>query len=109
AGGGARAGLGARRAPGAEATGHRGAQGLVPHGCPLVLPTRPQPSTLHPPKTQDQPQAADSLHHRAAAGAGAQVPPAAVPVRRRARRVFQPPEPLGDAGQDLVSEPPRQG
>ncbi|KAB0401512.1 hypothetical protein E2I00_002202, partial [Balaenoptera physalus] len=36
----------------------------------LFTPRRPQPSTLRPQETQEQPQAADSLHHRAAAGAG---------------------------------------
>ncbi|KAK1333414.1 hypothetical protein QTO34_005797 [Cnephaeus nilssonii] len=72
-------------------------------GALLILPPwhlgRPQPSALHPPKTQEQPQATDALHHRAAAGAGAQVPPEAVPVHRRAGRVLQQPEPHRDAGE----------
>jgi len=61
-------------------------------------------SGLSPEKTQDQPQAPDPVHHVPAAGPGEEVPPEAVPLHRRARRVLQLPQPDGDAGQDLVPE-----
>ena len=78
---------------------------------PLLLfpPRRPQPSSLRPRETEERPRAADALHRRAAAGAGAWLRSAAARVRRRARRILQQPESLRDAGQDLVSEPPGQG
>ena len=78
---------------------------------PLLLfpPRRPQPSSLRPRETEERPRAADALHRRAAAGAGAWLRSAAARVRRRARRILQQPESLRDAGQDLVSEPPAQG
>lgn len=64
---------------------------------------------MPPAQAQDQPQAAHPVHHGAAAGAGAEVPPEAVLVHRRARRVLQLSEPDRDAGEDLVSEQTRQG
>lgn len=64
---------------------------------------------LHPTQAQDQPQAQDALHHGSATGSGAQVPPEAVPVYCRARRVLQLAQPYRDPGEDLVPEPPCQG
>ncbi|CAI9178395.1 unnamed protein product [Rangifer tarandus platyrhynchus] len=76
---------------------------------PPAAPSSAPTSTLRPPETKEQPQEADAFHHRAAAGAGAQVRSAAVPVHRGAHRVLHQPQSLRDAGQDLVSEPAGQG
>ncbi|XP_047484366.1 tropomyosin-1, isoforms 33/34-like [Penaeus chinensis] len=62
-----------------------------------------------PSEAQAQQQAAHALHHAAAAVAREEVPREAVPEHRRARRVLRLAQPDGDAGQDLVPEPPRQG
>jgi len=59
---------------------------------------------VRPEEAQEQQEASDPLHHLAAAGAGAQVPPEAVPVHRGEGRVLQLPAPDGDAGEDLVPE-----
>jgi hypothetical protein len=64
---------------------------------------------VQPAQAQAEPEAAHALHHAAADVAGEEVPREAVPVDRRACRVLQFAAPDGDAGQDLVPEPPRQG
>jgi hypothetical protein len=64
---------------------------------------------VQPAQAQAEPETAHALHHAAADVAGEEVPREAVPVDRRARRVLQFAAPDGDAGEDLVPEPPRQG
>lgn len=59
-------------------------------------------------KTQKQQETSHALHYLPAAGAGAQVPPEAVPLHRRESRVLQLSQPNGDSGQNLVSEPEGQ-
>lgn len=83
----------------------------VPPSSFLVCLSRSYKSSVDvpPAQAQDQPQAPHPVHHGAAAGAGAEVPPEAVPVNRRARRVFQLSESHRDAGEDLVPEQTRQG
>lgn len=60
-------------------------------------------------QTQAQPQAAHALHHTAAALAGEEVPGEAVPEHSGARGVLIVAAAHRDAGEDLVSEPARQG
>ena len=83
-------------------SGPGGDPGVRPSAPFVLFPPR---STLRPPETKEQPQEADALHRRAAAGAGAQVRSAAVPVLA-ARAAFSSSRSLRDAGQDLVSGPP---
>jgi len=56
-------------------------------------------------QTQESP---DRVHVRAAGGSGEQVQVDAIPVRVRAPEPGAVPEPDGDAGQNMVSEPPDQ-
>lgn len=73
------------------------------------LSRTPESHVVPPAEAQEQPQAPDPLYHSPAAVPGAQVPPEAVPVDRGASGVLERAEPDGDPGQDLVSEPARQG
>lgn len=56
-------------------------------------------------QTQESP---DRVHVRAAGGSGEQVQVHTIPVRVRASEPGAVPEPDGDAGQNMVSEPPDQ-
>lgn len=71
----------------------------------VVSPFRTvESSGVSPAKTQDQQKAPHSLHHVPAAGPGEEVPPEAVPLHRRTRRVLQFPQLDGDPGENLVPE-----
>lgn len=60
-------------------------------------------------KTQDQQKTPDPLHHVPAAGLGEEVPPEAVPLHCRARRVLQLLKLDGNPGENLVPEQKGQG
>lgn len=60
-------------------------------------------------KTQDEQKAPDPLHHVPAAGLGKEVPPEAVPLHCRARRVLQLLKLDGNPGENLVPEQKGQG
>jgi len=59
---------------------------------------------VHSAKAQEQPQAKDSIHHAAAAGAGAQVQAEAVLVYSRESRVLVVPGSDRGASEDMVPE-----
>lgn len=63
---------------------------------------------MHLAQTQKQPQTSDTVHHLATPVTGEEVPAEAVPLHRGAGRVLQLPQPDGDPGQNLVSEPEGQ-
>ena len=67
-------------------------------------PTRLRSPEVHVTQAQAQSETQDPVHHATVDGPREEVPGEAVLVHRRASRIFQQPQPDGDASQNLVSK-----